>query len=166
MKNLKTILLASVLTVGVFSSTLFTSCNQDKCKNVTCNNGGVCNETDGSCTCAAGFEGTNCETESRTKVFGSFLLSGTDSDGGTYTNLATSVTTSAAAKNKFLLNIAGAFVLTCTMTGTNNFTIDNVTLGGFTYTGNGSYNGTTLSITMNEVDASGTVVYNLSGNKQ
>lgn len=64
--------MASFLTVGIFSTTLIVSCNQDKCKDVVCNNGGTCNETDGSCNCAVGYEGENCETLSRAK----FLVGG------------------------------------------------------------------------------------------
>lgn len=164
MKNLKSILLASLLTIGAFAATLVTSCNPDACKDVVCSNGGNC--TNGSCACAVGFEGSKCETESRTKLYGTFLLSGTDSDGGTYTNLSTIVSASASSPTKFLLNIASAFNLTCTMTSGNSFTIDNITLSGFTYTGSGTFNGTTLTLIMNETDATGTVIYNLAGNKQ
>jgi hypothetical protein len=164
MKNLKSILLASLLTIGTFASVVFSSCNPDACKDVVCANGGNCN--DGSCACAVGYEGSRCETESRTKLYGTFLLSGTDSDGGTYTNLSTTVSASATSPTKFLLNIASAFNLTCTMTSGNSFTIDNITLSGFTYTGSGTYTGTTLTLIMNETDATGTVIYNLAGNKQ
>ena len=105
MKNLKSILMASFLTVGIFSTALFTSCNQDKCKDTVCKNGGTCNETDGSCNCPVGYEGSNCDTESRTKLIGSFLLNGSDSDGGTYTGLVTTTSVSGASKTKFILNI-------------------------------------------------------------
>lgn len=37
----------------------FTSC-KDACEDVTCENGGTCN--DGDCNCPNGFTGTNCET--------------------------------------------------------------------------------------------------------
>jgi len=164
MKNLKSILLASLLTIGTFASVVFSSCNPDACKDGVCANGGNCN--DGSCACAVGYEGSRCETESRTKLYGTFLLSGTDSDGGTYTNLSTIVSASATSPTKFLLNIASTFNLTCTMTSGNSFTIDNITLSGFTYTGSGTYTGTTLTLIMNETDATGTVIYNLAGNKQ
>ncbi len=166
MKNLKSLFLASFLTVGIFSTTLFVSCNGDKCKDVACNNGGTCNESDGSCNCAVGFEGENCDTESRTKLFGNFILSGTDSDGDTYTNLISSIATSAVAKNKFIFNIGGVFVLTCTMTSSSSFTIDNATIAGFTYSGNGTFVGTTVSISLTETDGIDTIIYTLSGNKQ
>ncbi|MES2622501.1 MAG: hypothetical protein V4615_16740 [Bacteroidota bacterium] len=37
------------------------SCKVDKCKDVNCQNGGICNE--GKCFCASGFKGTNCQTQ-------------------------------------------------------------------------------------------------------
>ncbi|MBK6818670.1 MAG: calcium-binding EGF-like domain-containing protein [Bacteroidetes bacterium] len=166
MKNLKSILMASFLTVGIFSTALFTSCNQDKCKDTVCNNGGTCNETDGSCNCPVGYEGSNCDTESRTKLIGSFLLNGSDSDGGTYTGLVTTTSVSGASKTKFILNIQGAFILTCTMSSASSFTIDNATIAGFTYTGSGTFVGSTLTISITETDGIDTVIYSFNGNKQ
>lgn len=72
MKNLKSILMASFLTVGIFSSTLLVSCNGDKCKDVVCNNGGTCNENDGSCNCAAGYTGANCDTKANSLFVGTW----------------------------------------------------------------------------------------------
>lgn len=158
--------MASFLTVGIFSTVLFTACNGDKCKDVVCNNGGTCSATDGSCMCAAGFEGGNCDTESRTKILGNYLLSGTDSDGGTYTNLVTTTTVSGASKTKFLINFGGSLIFTCTMSSASSFTIDNVTIATISYSGSGTYVGTTLSLSFTGVDVNGTVVTTLSGNKQ
>src|SRR5579863_5442759 len=36
------------------------SCSADKCKNVTCQNGGTC--SDGNCNCPAGWGGAACQT--------------------------------------------------------------------------------------------------------
>jgi hypothetical protein len=73
MKKLKTILLAGVLTAGIFSTAVFTSCNGDACADVVCSNGGSC--VDGTCACPTGYEGTKCETESRTKFTKSWACS-------------------------------------------------------------------------------------------
>lgn len=165
MKNLKSILLSSALTLGIFGTTTFISCNPDACSDVVCNNGGTC--TDGTCTCAVGFEGTNCDTESRTKLLGSFLMSGTDSDGGTYSNVAVNTSTSSASQTKFIFAVPTIGLnLVCTMTASNAFVVDNQTLSGLTYSGSGTYNGTTLAIALNENDGTGTTVYTWTGNKQ
>lgn len=49
--------------------TIFNACGStDKCESVNCGLNGVCN--DGTCVCDAGYEGTNCETETRKKYLG------------------------------------------------------------------------------------------------
>ena len=69
----KTILVSAIATIGVFATVVYTSsCNRDKCKTITCANGGVCN--DGACTCPSGYEGTNCEKESRLKFIGNWTV--------------------------------------------------------------------------------------------
>lgn len=55
MKNLFTHVIA------VFAVMQLTSCNE--CKDVTCLNGGVCE--DGTCECPAGFSGSSCEVEDK-----------------------------------------------------------------------------------------------------
>lgn len=44
---------------------MYSSCKKDLCKDVICQNGGVCE--DGTCSCATGYEGSDCSVESRTK---------------------------------------------------------------------------------------------------
>jgi len=51
-----------LVAITAFTAITYTSCNKDKCKDVTCQNGGAC--TDGTCSCPSGFEGANCETAS------------------------------------------------------------------------------------------------------
>src|SRR4051812_28730932 len=70
MKSIKHIALGALLTISAFCAVLYTSCNKDKCKDVTCQNGGTC--SDGNCTCVTGYEGTNCETKSRDKFVGTY----------------------------------------------------------------------------------------------
>lgn len=60
-----------------------TSCETDKCKAIVCANGAVCEE-DGSCTCPVGYESERCETETRAKYRGTWVV---DEDG-TVSNVA------------------------------------------------------------------------------
>ena len=71
---MKNILKLSFL-AGLF---LVFSCT-DPCEDVVCENGGTCDE--GTCLCAEGYEGDNCETESRAKYLGDFLGERTCLDG-------------------------------------------------------------------------------------
>lgn len=70
---LKTIVLATLSTVVVFTGLTYTSCNPDKCKAITCAYGGVCN--DGDCTCATGYEGSQCEKITRNKFVATWKVS-------------------------------------------------------------------------------------------
>lgn len=60
-------LIFALLAVTTFS---LASCKKDKCKDKTCQNGGAC--ADGTCNCAVGYTGENCETEIRAKFFGTY----------------------------------------------------------------------------------------------
>ena len=66
--SIKAVFICSILTLSAFAAVVYTSCNPDKCKTIICANRGVCNS--GSCTCVSGYEGTNCETETRKKFTG------------------------------------------------------------------------------------------------
>lgn len=70
MKSFKQIALSAFITISAFGAVLYTSCNKDECKDVVCQNGGTCSA--GICTCATGYEGTNCETKSRDKFVGTY----------------------------------------------------------------------------------------------
>jgi hypothetical protein len=52
------------------AATMF-SCT-DPCDKTICQNGGVCSGKEGTCFCPAGYEGVNCESESRTKFYGDY----------------------------------------------------------------------------------------------
>ncbi len=75
MKALRNILVTALLTLGLYSTITYIACNKDRCHNVACLNGGVCD--DGSCTCPSGIEGNRCQTASRDKFIGTY--NGSDS---------------------------------------------------------------------------------------
>jgi hypothetical protein len=70
MNRFKNIIFSAVLSLGAFSAITYTACTKDECKDVVCQNGGTC--VSGTCNCTTGYEGTNCETESRTKFIKSW----------------------------------------------------------------------------------------------
>lgn len=73
MNKIKNMLFAGALTLSAFGVVTYTSCNKDECKDVQCNNGGSC--ISGTCQCASGYEGANCNTESRAKFVKSWAAS-------------------------------------------------------------------------------------------
>ncbi|MCX7606907.1 MAG: calcium-binding EGF-like domain-containing protein, partial [Bacteroidia bacterium] len=46
------------------------SCKKDPCKDVSCQNGGVC--VDGNCSCPTAWEGSRCEVDVRDKFIGAW----------------------------------------------------------------------------------------------
>ncbi len=72
MKNFRFLSFAIVAIMAVSSTIYFNSCKTDPCKDVVCANGGQC--IDGTCSCAAGYEGTTCETEVRAKIIAQYSV--------------------------------------------------------------------------------------------
>jgi len=124
MKKL-TYVFVGLLTIG--SLALFPSCSKDKCKDVTCQNGGTCDEEDGSCNCAAGYEGTNCETAMADKFAVNWKYNETCA-GATVTDFTTTFTKTGA--NKIQINGFAGFacggsniLVNCTVNG-RDITVD------------------------------------------
>ena len=65
------------------------SCNKEPCEEVTCQNGGACN--DGSCACPVGFTGSECQDETRATYFG--LYSGLFIENGVIDSTEFNLTT-------------------------------------------------------------------------
>lgn len=136
----------------------------DECKDITCENGGTCDEgvctcTDnyfgdkcetrcvngsysgGTCSCSDGYEGASCETEWSEKFEGTY--NGDDDCGFTYQ----SVVAASDEATLTITNFAGTnTTATVTVTSSDHVSIASQTNGGFTYSGSGSISGTTLTI--------------------
>lgn len=70
--RLKTVFISALVTFAAFLSTVYFSCNRDKCKTIVCAHNGVCN--DGNCICPSGYGGPNCETTLRDKFLGNWTV--------------------------------------------------------------------------------------------
>jgi hypothetical protein len=166
MKKFKLLSLATALTLGLAS---LNSCTEDKCKDVTCDNGGAC--VDGTCECADGYEGTTCQTETRTAFVGNYsVASGTvtcpvSGDGSISQGTPVSISTSSSGILKVSIVFAGKS-LTGTVNG-SNLTVDQLTLNNLTYSGTGSIIGNTLTMALNEQDPAldETCVYSFTATK-
>ena len=129
--------------LGVFT---ISSCTTDKCKGVVCQNGGTC--VNGNCNCATGYEGSNCQTKANAKFVG--VYTGTEVNNGSGTAVSYTIT-AAADPGAIIINEDGVF-LNATVSG-NAITIPAQTFtdAGFwyTYTGSGTLNGNSLTVTTN-----------------
>lgn len=71
-KHFRIFLFACFLAVTGTAVIITVSCNTDKCKTLICANGSYCQL--GVCICQYGWEGTSCETESRKKFLGNYMV--------------------------------------------------------------------------------------------
>jgi hypothetical protein len=151
MRSIRHILLASVLTVSAFSTVTFTSCKKDD---------------DG---CAVGYTGSNCKTEVRASYYNTYKGNGSDNAGNTYTNWSIRFSALGTDPLKMTMVLQDAttapqVAATVTLTSNTTFTVDQVTITGYTYTGTGSVNESSASLSLTEVGGtpSSTTIYTFS----
>lgn len=133
--------------LGVASMTMvFTSCNNDECKDVVCENGGTCNSTDGSCGCPAGYEGSTCAILSRDKFIGTYSGTETCTDGNdTY---GITISTNSDPVKFTISNLYNDNLIAIASADGNSFTIPSQTAAaGVTASGSGTITGNNITIT-------------------
>ncbi len=158
MKRIKFLAFAAATFLTVSSVLYFNSCKTDPCKNVVCNNGGVC--ADGNCSCASGYEDATCSTAWVTKYVANWK--GTDvCTSGTY-NWNGAISKSSTNPVVFYITNMGGLgtsaQFSCTLSSTSTFTIDAQTQNGYTImSGGGSISTDGTKITSNYIvkDAAG-----------
>ena len=125
-----------------------------------------------SCTkvCDPGFEGSDCKTEIRSKYVGTYTASGTDNQGGTYTNWTVILSNSSTNVLGIIINLQNASIsLNATIADEGgSYTIASQNVGGFTYTGTGTLTSNAMTLQLNEVGGtpSVTTIFNFTGTKQ
>jgi hypothetical protein len=146
------------LMLAIASTFTLTSCKTEGCTDPTATNyDEKADDDDGSCT------------YQRDALIGTYTVSGTvncditEDDNVPSTPLV--IATSSIATNKIALTYEG-ITITCTVTG-STFVVDNQTVGGFSYTGQGSVLGNLISLVMNEYDPliDETCIYDLDGTR-
>lgn len=177
MKKMKMYLMTAMLGVASLSM-VFTSCETDECKDVICENGGLCNETDGSCDCPAGYEGTSCETQSISKFLGTAnaqaIYAFNDMGGtacGDYTgNMNMSAST--VDDTKLILTNLGGFGTTTSVNATvsgDQITIPSQAITGATnntVSGSGIYSNGVVTGSYTNNDGVTTCTYSFTWTKQ
>ena len=109
--------------------------------------------TTSSCTktCDPGYEGSDCKTETRSNYYGIYTLSGSDTDGDTYSNLQTTVATGGNDVLQMNITMVGNG-LTVPFTGkldassTSTFSVAQFPFAGEQFTGSGSFAGKLMTL--------------------
>lgn len=179
MKNFKNLLVASFLTIGAFASTMMVSCNPDPCKDVVCANGGTCDDVTGACKCAAGYEGTGCDSLSRDKFLNTngtsaTWLTGVSADGCYAPGYTMTIDPSADNTQLIIKNFAGygtSANVTVTVNGnaftqTTPVTAGAVTISGVSGTINTDLNPDKITFVYSATDTAGTITCSSSALKQ
>ena len=165
MKSIKYIALSAFLTLSAFCAVLYTSCNKDECKDVTCQNGGTC--SGGNCTCVVGYEGTRCETKSRDKFVGVYV--GTEACTVGTDNYSITISANSDAIKLTLTNLYnnGSPIITaiCTMTGANTFSFNGTQLPAISFNGTGTLSGNSLTVAYTISDAGASNTCTFTGSK-
>jgi hypothetical protein len=130
------------LAMALFGALTLQSCKKDPCKNVTCQNGGTCQ--DGNCRCSLPWEGSKCEVDARDKFVGSWR--GTTNCGGGPEEDVFSITKSSTTANRIIIeDIYGE------LTSSSTFDIPTQTVNvdgtAVTINGRGNLNGNQLTLT-------------------
>ena len=115
-------------------------------------------------TCDPGYEGSDCKTEVRAKYVANYLVSGTDTDGDTYTNIPVEITASSTDVQKVLIKWDNALTFSGEV-GDTKITIPSQTVSGATFSGQATLNGSTLTLQI-VVAGTGGFTINASGDKQ
>jgi hypothetical protein len=164
MKKIKAFLIATGVSVAL--ATGISSCVTDKCKDVVCQNDGICVE--GTCDCPAGTSGTFCDVLDRAALLNASGIA-------TYRVVETCFATGAAdytvdfsasgtSLDKILVNDFGGYPsadgVALTVSG-STVTIASQTVSGYTVSGSGTISGST--ITMNYTVTAGGLTETCSG---
>jgi hypothetical protein len=115
-------------------------------------------------TCDPGYEGSDCKTEIRAKYVADYLVSGTDTDGDTYTNIPVQITASSTDVQKVLIKWDNVLTFSGEV-GDTKITIPSQTVSGATFSGQATLNGSTLTLQI-VVAGTGGYTINASGDKQ
>jgi hypothetical protein len=146
MKSLLKIFAVLTLIVVVVSS-----CKKDPCDDISCLNGGTCN--DGTCACAEGYEGTTCATEERAKFLSTYSVNESCTSGPFEYSISIS-TSSSGVSNVIIPNFGGYGVTVAATVNNSSINIPNQTLSdgtgaSATFSGSGQISGNILTITYN-----------------
>jgi hypothetical protein len=117
----------------------------DPCEDVTCLNGGTCEL--GLCDCATGYEGTECGTEVRAKLLGTWRTNNETCTSGGPSTFDIIITTNSDVTKINISNLYNVgFSAVASVDANNAVTIASQPFGTGNISGSGSLSGTTLTL--------------------
>lgn len=127
----------------------FSSCVDKVVKSCgsTCEVHGFCDVTSGTCDCDMGYEGTNCDVETRARFLGAYSVK-QDSSGSikNYSCIISNGPASMGAKAITITALNGSS-LDCTVSSNNSLNVELGNGGGFfKVSGSGLLNGNTITL--------------------
>ena len=167
MKYIKQLALCAVLTISAFCALMYSSCQKDTCKGVTCLNKSTCSA--GSCQCPVGISGANCETVYRKMYDHVYQGSSPDPNNASdSTNTLTFIPDELDTANYNTMHMrwtdTAAVIVDLPITLANNsasgsvFTIESTNAGNVIYSGGGTISSTSVTMTLKETFTGGAVV--------
>jgi hypothetical protein len=149
MKKIKAFLIATGVSVAL--ATGISSCVTDKCKDVVCQNDGICIE--GTCDCPTGYEGTFCDTKANAKFVGTWSTNET-CGGSTGTPYSVTIAASTDPTIISMENLgnysctSGSYSVPGTISGSTITVNSTVTACSTLFTGTGTLNAAGNSIAL------------------
>lgn len=142
MKQVKLFLAIAALSIGTLS---ITSCGSDEQ------------------ICPTGMEGKDCKDEVRVNYYNTYRGTGTDNQGGTYTNWGLKYSKNGEVATKLSLEVvdgsnANVYLLDVELNSNTTYKVVPKTQDGFELSGQGSISPTNASLTLTEKDPSGVEV--------
>ncbi len=132
--------------VTFLSIVLLFACG-NPCDDVVCNNNGVCIE--GICDCQMGYEGVNCDTESRTAFLGQWNSANFGCDGLLSPTSIQIAISSVSAAHIELIDIANPNFIMIGEIDASKLTIPSQQIDGLSVSGNGTLNSNELTLSLN-----------------
>ena len=133
------------LTLALVGALTPTSSKKDPCMNVTCMNGGTCQ--DGNCRCSLPWEGSKCEVDARDKFVGAWRGTINCNPGSGPEEDVLAITKSSSVANRIIFGDGFYGELT----SSSSFNIPNQTVNvdgtAVTVSGSGNLNGNQLTMT-------------------
>ncbi|MBK7763402.1 MAG: hypothetical protein IPI46_08505 [Bacteroidetes bacterium] len=131
-----------ICTVGL------SSCLEKVLKNcdAACENHGFCDETTGTCDCDMGYEGTNCDIETRARFLGNYNV--LEDSSGTIKNYTCIVSNGKGAYGPYGITITSlnGSSIDGKVTENNSINLDHGSGDFFNVQGSGNLNGNTINL--------------------